>query len=230
SELVPGLPPALDALVMKGLDREADSRFASAREMAEALERILPPAAPREIGAWVHRMAGEALEWRMDLVRQIESETSSSIPPFLPVDSPAGAYEAASAVNSVFASDAKRLRGTSLTAAEGKLRSERPTVAELPSSVDEPESAPELPQGRSWIGVAAATLAAVLVLGAAALLAVRWVQVREEAATLAPSPSSEAASTPPEAEPAIVIGADRDPARERDAPRVTPASHAADCD
>jgi eukaryotic-like serine/threonine-protein kinase len=254
SEVSPDVPPGLDAIVMKGLDREADRRFESAREMAEALERVLPPAPPREIGAWVQRMAGEALEWRLDLVRQIESETSSSIPPPAPVDSPLGAYEVASAVNNLPAVEPKRRRSEGPSAARAAALAERPTVAEFPSLVEDAE--PE-PPPRSWLGVAAATLAALIVLGAGAFVAVRWVQVHDDAATT--TTPDEPSAHPGEAEPAIVIGVTRGGSggsaeassvpppqaprsggaargrpeskeAPREAPKPGPASHASDCD
>ncbi len=44
SALVPGYPPALEQVVLKALARDRQERFASAREMMEALETALPPA------------------------------------------------------------------------------------------------------------------------------------------------------------------------------------------
>jgi serine/threonine protein kinase len=44
STLVPGLPSELDAIVEKGLRRDPRDRYATAREMASALESILPVA------------------------------------------------------------------------------------------------------------------------------------------------------------------------------------------
>ena len=41
-----GIPRALDAVVMRALARDADQRFASAEEMAEALEQAVPTGAP----------------------------------------------------------------------------------------------------------------------------------------------------------------------------------------
>ncbi|MCA9590455.1 MAG: protein kinase [Myxococcales bacterium] len=85
SEVAPDLPKALDEIVMRGLERDADKRWSSALEMATALEKLLPPAPPREIGAWVEATGGEALQWRSELVAEIESETSMSMPPAMPV-------------------------------------------------------------------------------------------------------------------------------------------------
>src|SRR4029079_17510754 len=80
SSIVLDLPPGLDEIVMKGLERDAEKRWSSAREMAAALERALAPAPAREIGEWVHSIAGDALDWRQELVARVERETSSSIP------------------------------------------------------------------------------------------------------------------------------------------------------
>jgi serine/threonine-protein kinase len=44
SQLVPSYPPALEQVVLKALARDRTERFASAREMMEALEVALPPA------------------------------------------------------------------------------------------------------------------------------------------------------------------------------------------
>jgi len=71
-----GLPPALDALVLKGLSRARDGRFATAREMAVALEKIGAVAHPREVGEWVERIAGAALHGRAQSVARVESPTA----------------------------------------------------------------------------------------------------------------------------------------------------------
>ena len=62
----PGIPPALDALVLRGLSRKRDDRFASAREMAQALELAMPPAGALEVGAAVEVWARESLEQRSE--------------------------------------------------------------------------------------------------------------------------------------------------------------------
>ena len=81
SKYDPSLPAGIDAVVMRGLDRDANNRFASAREMAVALERTIAPAPAREIAAWMKEVAGDALAWRVELVHRIEAETSTSLPP-----------------------------------------------------------------------------------------------------------------------------------------------------
>ena len=68
----PDLPEALEAVVMRGADREPDQRFATAREMAAALEAALPIAPAREIAEWVEASAGPALAARARLLERIE--------------------------------------------------------------------------------------------------------------------------------------------------------------
>ncbi len=73
SHFVPGLPPAVDDVVMRGLERDADRRFQTAAEMADALEEALAPATARTIGLYVERVAEAPLGKRRDAVRALES-------------------------------------------------------------------------------------------------------------------------------------------------------------
>jgi eukaryotic-like serine/threonine-protein kinase len=74
STLVPGLPAALDAITRRALRNSPEARFATARDMAKALEKIFPPPTPSELGEWVKSMAGPALERRAAAVHEIESD------------------------------------------------------------------------------------------------------------------------------------------------------------
>jgi serine/threonine-protein kinase len=69
------LPPALDAVVMKGLARNPEDRFATAREMAVALEEAYPPAGPAIVGEWVESIAEISLAHRGRRVAFIEAHT-----------------------------------------------------------------------------------------------------------------------------------------------------------
>jgi serine/threonine-protein kinase len=75
------VPAALDAVVMRGLSRDPAGRFATAREMAIALEETGLVASQAAIGAWVERIAGDSLAERADVIASIEgtSETGPSI-------------------------------------------------------------------------------------------------------------------------------------------------------
>jgi hypothetical protein len=75
SKYNPNVTPALDALVLKGLAWPPASRFATAREMAGALERNGGLIAPTELGDWVSRLAGPALEERAGRLHAIEAST-----------------------------------------------------------------------------------------------------------------------------------------------------------
>jgi eukaryotic-like serine/threonine-protein kinase len=77
SAIVPEVPAAVDAIVLRALDRNPDQRFQSAREMAMALEDALAPAIPRKVGEWVASHVGAALEQRHRRLAemQVDSET-----------------------------------------------------------------------------------------------------------------------------------------------------------
>ena len=75
SELASSVPTELEAIVMRGLSRDPGDRFATAREMAIALEDTGICASSRTIGEWVERMVGDSLGERAGRLREIE-ETS----------------------------------------------------------------------------------------------------------------------------------------------------------
>jgi hypothetical protein len=78
STLVPGLPSELDAIVEKGLRRDPRDRYATAREMASALESILPVAIPVHVGEWVEKTAGVHLADQAARIAEIESGSHPS--------------------------------------------------------------------------------------------------------------------------------------------------------
>jgi serine/threonine-protein kinase len=78
SELVPGVPAALDAIVRRGLSRDPAERYATAREMALELERCTEPIRHSEIGTWLESVAGEALAERARLISEVEKHTPGS--------------------------------------------------------------------------------------------------------------------------------------------------------
>ncbi len=75
--VAPGTPRLLDAIVLHGLARAPEQRFATAREMALALERAGDVARASELGEWVESLAGDALERRAARVREVERTSSS---------------------------------------------------------------------------------------------------------------------------------------------------------
>ncbi len=73
SRIVPDLPAGLEAIVLRGLANDPAHRFATAREMAIALEEVLPHASPREVAEWVHHVAKTSLEHRARTIEEIET-------------------------------------------------------------------------------------------------------------------------------------------------------------
>jgi serine/threonine-protein kinase len=63
----------LDAITMRGLQRDQTKRFDTAREMALALEGCVPPATASEVSAWIERIASPTLMRRAEEVTAIES-------------------------------------------------------------------------------------------------------------------------------------------------------------
>src|SRR5262245_34403368 len=78
SEIAPSVPKALDAIVLRGLARNREERFATARDMAVALERALTPATPREVGEWMETIVGDLLRARSKALDEVESAASST--------------------------------------------------------------------------------------------------------------------------------------------------------
>jgi len=77
SEIIPDLPPALDALTLRGLSREPADRFPTAKDMALALEDAIAHVAPSKIGAWVEATAAKTLHDRSERIAVIESNSSA---------------------------------------------------------------------------------------------------------------------------------------------------------
>jgi len=73
SSVMPALPAALDAAIMKSLDKDPSNRFATAREMSDALAAAIRPATAREVEQWVHSIASASLRKKAQLVAEIES-------------------------------------------------------------------------------------------------------------------------------------------------------------
>ena len=77
SSLAPGLPPALDALVLRGLSADPDDRFPTTREMARALEDAVRPVIASRLGDWVGSVAVQALAERTVLVEKMEMDSAT---------------------------------------------------------------------------------------------------------------------------------------------------------
>lgn len=73
SKYNPLLDSGVDAVVLRGLARDPEMRFATAREMALALEQTLGLASPSEVGEWVEMISGEELHRRAQTIAAIEA-------------------------------------------------------------------------------------------------------------------------------------------------------------
>ncbi|WP_437972046.1 serine/threonine-protein kinase [Sorangium sp. So ce260] len=79
SSLAAHVPPALDAVVLRALERNAEGRYPTARELAIAIEEAVPLASPRAVGEWVEDLAGDALARRAARVAEIESASAAAL-------------------------------------------------------------------------------------------------------------------------------------------------------
>lgn len=75
------IPPSFDAVVMRALERDVSKRFATAREMAEALETADRVAPPSEVSAWLEEIAVEQLAKRSSLIADVESTSAVRMAP-----------------------------------------------------------------------------------------------------------------------------------------------------
>jgi serine/threonine-protein kinase len=80
STLNPEVPAGLDAVILKGLRRDPAERYASAREMAAAIEAAAPPASPMKVAEWVEGIIGPTLAKRDVMRAEIESTSSGAMP------------------------------------------------------------------------------------------------------------------------------------------------------
>jgi serine/threonine protein kinase len=76
SAFAAGVSPELDAVVLRGLERDPSARFATAEQMADAIEEAAPPTPQRKVAAWVRLLLGDKLSARAKLVQEIESAST----------------------------------------------------------------------------------------------------------------------------------------------------------
>jgi serine/threonine-protein kinase len=67
------LPEELDAVSLRALEPEPARRYQTAAEMADALERAVPPASSLQVAEWVQTTAGVTLARRAELLAVMEA-------------------------------------------------------------------------------------------------------------------------------------------------------------
>jgi serine/threonine-protein kinase len=153
STRAPGLSPALDHAVLRGLDRTMSNRYETAREMAYALGEYCPPASSEEIGEWVVSLIHDELAATENLIARIERE-----PTVL------GVHEKV------------RSNVAAVSKSTGSVGSEWPSELHEPTEPHARRSAPSLPsQRRRRVSVLAlAALIEITVIAAVAMGAIRY--------------------------------------------------------
>jgi len=76
SQLAPGLPAGLDAVVLKGLSLDPGDRYPTASEFARVLEQAARNSPQGEIKDWVESLAGKEFEKQRHLISEIEKNFS----------------------------------------------------------------------------------------------------------------------------------------------------------
>jgi serine/threonine protein kinase len=72
---------ATDGVVLRGLARDPADRFATARDMALAIEQTIGLASPYEVGEWVETVAAEEIARRARSIAEIESASMDASAP-----------------------------------------------------------------------------------------------------------------------------------------------------
>jgi serine/threonine-protein kinase len=185
----------VDAIVMRGLAIDRSKRYATARDMALALEQALQPATSSKVSAWLEEVASDALQQRAGQVADIESSSTShhialsttSAPP------PDAAGEAGDPADPISAILAQRPGATEVQAAAPADDSLRISVSSFPDKGLPARKRPGAPI--LLLGAAAAVLIA---LGALALPRARPARVESSTST-----ALAAATTVPSAPPVV---------------------------
>ena len=113
-ETSPDVPEQIEEVVRCGLDPEPDLRFATAREMAQAIERSVAVASPAQISDWLERAFADVLAERTRTVSAVEARSGGDASPAAVVDGVASAFEAPVVARPAEATAARRSDVTTL--------------------------------------------------------------------------------------------------------------------
>jgi serine/threonine-protein kinase len=79
SRYAPGIPAELEAHLLRALDPDPAKRFATAREMARAIEKSVPLVSASDVGEWVADVAEKALAERAQRIAGIENSSADHV-------------------------------------------------------------------------------------------------------------------------------------------------------
>ncbi|NUP07507.1 MAG: serine/threonine protein kinase [Polyangiaceae bacterium] len=185
------ISPELDAIVMRGLHRNPEERYRTAKEFANALDRV-GGAGPSEVGEWVERTAAHSLERRASHVGIAELDVSEQT-----VTAPTAP--------SLSTSDSGRSRDESASQSGGSVQYVRPPM----KSVHDVASKSNAPNDK-WrphpFALAVVGAAALTTISMWALSRGRAPQV-DDAAAASPQPVKEATSATSDAVTPLVTSA-----------------------
>ena len=204
SKFNPEVTAELDAVVARALARVPDQRFATARELALALEKVCPPASASRVGEWVTQVGGPRIEQRAEQLARVER---APLPEYVAPVPPA-------------VSGRRAVRTVSMPAISLEAhRVPTPAADDTPPPVPAPPFWPRL-SGRSWrwwTGIAAG----VVVL----LVAVVMVALAARGSSLPPvaTPASSVVGQTPMAPAAAVTIAKAPPTPPVVVPQTPPA-------
>jgi len=196
SKVIEALPPELDAIVQKALERDPEKRYATAADFAEALENApFKIATARAVTAYIQEQLGASIEARRDLLRKLdEGGPLPDRPEF----------------------SAVRASGTGMLAANAReiALASSPMYTPPGGSVAVPEAVEPKPASRNTRLLAFALLALLLFVGGT-FLGLRFAYNPPPAPPTAPAPTPP--PTPPPALPPVAA-----PERPPPAPETPP--------
>ncbi len=135
----PDVPPALDGVTMRGLDKDAGKRYQTAQDMAIALEEAVGIATPRQVGAWVTKHAKQWLAKKAERVAEMESSPTLTSRPPPPSSLPEEVLDRLSEVSSEVSKVSRsRVAATQTGPDDGQSDSEIPTAVTPFSGVTAP--------------------------------------------------------------------------------------------
>lgn len=190
----------LDAVVLRGMSPASDERFATAMEMATALERAQSPASQRELSEWVREVAGPTLQRRDLLIEDLEARPRATTTSLRQRGRELSSRDTVSQVRGAAPAGI-----ATAPCSEGTLPepAAAPTVRMDQEVAQQPAPLPPTRRSRASIAMALVALAASLVVAGASA---KWIASRSsEAATtaappaidVAPRPTAELAALPP---------------------------------